>query len=46
MELCSVEGKEANSYHQQRLPVQTLREIYMVRVMEDLTDIPEWWKKV
>ncbi|KAJ5115280.1 Protein of unknown function DUF4246 [Penicillium alfredii] len=28
------------------LPVQTLREIQMVDVMEDLTDIPEWWKKI
>ncbi|KAJ5634832.1 hypothetical protein N7528_002674 [Penicillium herquei] len=28
------------------LPVQTLREIAMVEVMEDLTDIPEWWKKI
>ncbi|KAJ5924407.1 hypothetical protein N7466_008594 [Penicillium verhagenii] len=28
------------------LPVQTLREIAMVEVMEDITDIPEWWKKI
>ncbi|CAP99467.1 hypothetical protein EN45_006330 [Penicillium chrysogenum] len=28
------------------LPVLTLREMSMVEVMEDLTDIPEWWKKV
>lgn len=28
-----------------RLPVQTLREIEMVKVMEEITDIPEWWKK-
>ncbi|KAJ5787075.1 hypothetical protein N7457_002065 [Penicillium paradoxum] len=28
------------------LPVLTLREIHMVEFMEDLTDIPEWWKKV
>ncbi|KAJ5093129.1 Protein of unknown function DUF4246 [Penicillium angulare] len=28
------------------LPVQTLREQAMVDVMEDLTDIPEWWKKI
>ncbi|KAJ5239411.1 Protein of unknown function DUF4246 [Penicillium chermesinum] len=27
-------------------PAQTLREIAMVEVMEALTDIPEWWKKV
>lgn len=29
-----------------RLPVQTLREKAMVSVMEEITDIPEWWKKV
>jgi hypothetical protein len=29
-----------------RLPVQTLREMAMVKEMEDITDIPEWWKKV
>ncbi|KAF7718990.1 Uncharacterized protein PECH_000170 [Penicillium ucsense] len=29
-----------------RLPAQTLREIGMMRVMEDLTDIPEWWEKI
>ncbi|KAJ5178785.1 Protein of unknown function DUF4246 [Penicillium capsulatum] len=28
------------------LPVQTLREITMVDVMEELTDLPEWWLKV
>ncbi|KAF3386324.1 hypothetical protein F1880_001250 [Penicillium rolfsii] len=28
------------------LPVQTIREFNMMRVMEDLTDIPEWWKKI
>ncbi|KAJ5335048.1 hypothetical protein N7452_007451 [Penicillium brevicompactum] len=28
------------------LPVLTLREIAMVDYMEDITDIPEWWKKV
>ncbi|KAJ6093378.1 Protein of unknown function DUF4246 [Penicillium sp. IBT 16267x] len=28
------------------LPVQTLREMAMVEVMEDITDIPEWWKKI
>ncbi|KAJ5676107.1 hypothetical protein N7462_009004 [Penicillium macrosclerotiorum] len=28
------------------LPVQTLREIAMVAVMEDITDLPEWWKKI
>ncbi|KAI2793298.1 hypothetical protein POX_b03352 [Penicillium oxalicum] len=28
------------------LPAQTLREIAMMGVMEDLTDIPEWWKKI
>jgi hypothetical protein len=28
------------------LPVLTLREMHMVEFMEDLTDIPEWWKKV
>ncbi|QQK44526.1 Histone H2B [Penicillium digitatum] len=28
------------------LPVLTLREMRMVEFMEDLTDIPEWWKKV
>ncbi|KAJ6011477.1 Protein of unknown function DUF4246 [Penicillium sp. IBT 35674x] len=28
------------------LPVQTLRELAMVSVMEDITDIPEWWKKI
>lgn len=28
------------------MPVQTLREIGMVGFMEELTDIPEWWKKV
>lgn len=28
------------------LPVLTLREIDMLDFMEDLTDIPEWWKKV
>ncbi|KAJ5390862.1 uncharacterized protein N7496_001930 [Penicillium cataractarum] len=28
------------------LPIQSLREIEMVRVMEDLTDIPEWWIKI
>lgn len=28
------------------LPVLTLREIAMVDYMEDLTDIPGWWKKV
>lgn len=29
-----------------RLPALTLREIEMVRIMEDITDIPQWWKKV
>ncbi|KAJ5705283.1 hypothetical protein N7536_000972 [Penicillium majusculum] len=28
------------------LPVLTLREMHMVEFMEDLTDIPEWWKKI
>ncbi|KAJ9482813.1 hypothetical protein VN97_g10615 [Penicillium thymicola] len=28
------------------LPVLTLREMHMVEFMEQLTDIPEWWKKV
>ncbi|KAJ5644605.1 hypothetical protein N7507_010616 [Penicillium longicatenatum] len=28
------------------LPVQTLREMAMVKEMEDITDIPEWWKKI
>ncbi|KAJ5793180.1 uncharacterized protein N7503_009158 [Penicillium pulvis] len=28
------------------LPVQTLREKAMVSVMEEITDIPEWWKKI
>ena len=28
------------------LPVLTLREIDMLCILEYLTDIPEWWKKV
>ncbi|KAJ5103872.1 Protein of unknown function DUF4246 [Penicillium argentinense] len=28
------------------LPVQTLREMAMVAVMEEITDVPEWWKKI
>ncbi|KAJ5648545.1 hypothetical protein N7490_004917 [Penicillium lividum] len=28
------------------LPVLTLRELAMVEVMEQITDIPEWWKKI
>ncbi|CAL5865990.1 uncharacterized protein PFLUO_LOCUS197 [Penicillium psychrofluorescens] len=28
------------------LPAQTLREIAMVHVMEEITDIPQWWTKI
>ena len=28
------------------LPALTLREMEMVKTMEDITDIPQWWKKV
>lgn len=38
------EGLTAENPHS--LPVLTLREMNMVEVMEGLTDIPEWWKKV
>ena len=27
-------------------PLQTLRELGMLKVMEDITDIPEWYRKV
>ncbi|KAJ5167720.1 uncharacterized protein N7482_003314 [Penicillium canariense] len=33
-----------NGYTEQ--PAQTLREIGMVAFMEQLTDIPQWWKKI
>lgn len=38
--------KVTTNEHCPRLPVQTLREISMVAIMEELTDIPEWWIKV
>jgi hypothetical protein len=38
--------EELNAENPHSLPVLTLREMSMVEVMEDLTDIPEWWKKV
>lgn len=38
--------KRLNTDDSHRLPVLTLREMHMVEFMEDLTDIPEWWKKV
>lgn len=38
--------KGFNAEDSHSLPVLTLREMHMVEFMEDLTDIPEWWKKV
>lgn len=37
-------GLNADDSHS--LPVLTLREMHMVEFMEELTDIPAWWKKV
>jgi hypothetical protein len=38
--------EDLNAENPHSLPVLTLREMNMVEVMEGLTDIPEWWKKV
>ncbi|KAJ6115996.1 Protein of unknown function DUF4246 [Penicillium sp. IBT 18751x] len=34
------------AYGYTELPVLTLREIEMLKIMEDITDIPQWWKKI
>lgn len=40
----------AKIQHTKRLfnsqPIQTLRELGMVKVMEDITDIEDWYRKV